>query len=54
MRSFSVKQIGARYVRISAPMRDYRGKYMGATVRYFDRETCELLSEYRFNEATQS
>lgn len=45
MRNFSVKkQADGRY-KISAPMKDYNGKNVGTTVRYFNPVNNELERE---------
>jgi hypothetical protein len=45
--SFTVKKCGA-YYRISAPSH-WQGKFMGDSVRYFDPQTNELLTEKEYN-----
>jgi hypothetical protein len=46
LRDFSVyKMDGGKTWKIVAEMRDYRGKLMGHSVRYFDTESRRLLTE---------
>lgn len=49
MSHFTVDKIDDRFYKIFAPIIDHRNKHVSDTIRFFDNETKELLSEEQFN-----